>query len=141
MPGVFIANTLDEQPETVPVAPMAPAPPGGTLPPPPAHNGPAYWIKVSAQQDGTFTVTNSRNGFVKTYRAEAAPSGEDRQPETCGEHRNQERPEPVGAQCPRDSAVQGSAPIATKHETSGLPFSREALRRHPMLITIFSDYV
>ena len=32
-----------------------------------AHT-PAYWIKLSAQQDGTFTVTNSRNGFSKTYR-------------------------------------------------------------------------
>ena len=69
VPGMFIASTLDEQPETVPVAPMAPAPPGGTLPPPPAHNGRAFWIKVSAQQDGTFTVVNSRNGFGKTYRA------------------------------------------------------------------------
>jgi competence protein ComEC len=69
VPGVFIANTLDEQPENVPVTPMAPAPPGVTLPPPPAHNGKAFWIKVSAQQDGTFTVTNSRNGFGKTYRA------------------------------------------------------------------------
>jgi hypothetical protein len=32
-----------------------------------AAHTPAYWIKVSAQQDGTFTVTNSRNGFTKTY--------------------------------------------------------------------------
>jgi hypothetical protein len=32
----------------------------------PQHR-PAYWIKVSAQADGTFTVTNSRNGFTKTY--------------------------------------------------------------------------
>ena len=31
--------------------------------------GHAYWIKVSAQQDGTFTVTNTRNGFSKTYAA------------------------------------------------------------------------
>jgi competence protein ComEC len=31
-----------------------------------AHT-PAYWIKVSAKADGTFTVTNSRNGFSKTY--------------------------------------------------------------------------
>jgi competence protein ComEC len=31
------------------------------------HTGPAYWIKVSAQADGSFTVTNSRNGFSKTY--------------------------------------------------------------------------
>jgi beta-lactamase superfamily II metal-dependent hydrolase len=29
----------------------------------------AKWIKLSAQSDGTFTVTNSRNGFSKTYRA------------------------------------------------------------------------
>ena len=28
----------------------------------------AYWIKVSAQEDGTFTVTNARNGFSKVYR-------------------------------------------------------------------------
>ena len=33
----------------------------------PAHNGDAYWIKLSAQSDGTFTVTNARNGFVKKY--------------------------------------------------------------------------
>ncbi len=28
----------------------------------------AHWLKLSAQSDGTFTVTNSRNGFNKTYR-------------------------------------------------------------------------
>ena len=27
----------------------------------------AHWIKVSAAADGAFTVTNSRNGFSKTY--------------------------------------------------------------------------
>jgi beta-lactamase superfamily II metal-dependent hydrolase len=32
----------------------------------PDHNG-AHWIKVAAQADGAFTVTNSRNGFSKTY--------------------------------------------------------------------------
>jgi competence protein ComEC len=32
-----------------------------------AHAGPAFWIKVSAHQDGSFTVTNTRNGFTKTY--------------------------------------------------------------------------
>jgi hypothetical protein len=32
------------------------------------EHSPAYWIKVSALPDGTFTVTNSRNGFSKTYR-------------------------------------------------------------------------
>jgi hypothetical protein len=32
----------------------------------PPHT-PAHWIKVSAQENGTFTVTNSRNNFSKTY--------------------------------------------------------------------------
>jgi beta-lactamase superfamily II metal-dependent hydrolase len=63
--GMYIAN-LDES--TVPVAPMIPAPPGTTVPPAPQHDGPAHWIKVSAEQDGSFSVTNSRNGFTKTYR-------------------------------------------------------------------------
>ena len=35
---------------------------------PPAGHSPAYLIKVTAQQDGTFTVANTRNGFSKTYR-------------------------------------------------------------------------
>lgn len=33
-----------------------------------AAHTPAYLIKVTAQQDGTFTVTNTRNNFSKTYR-------------------------------------------------------------------------
>jgi len=33
------------------------------------HTGPAFWIEVSAQADGTFTVTNTRNNFTKTYAA------------------------------------------------------------------------
>lgn len=33
-----------------------------------AHT-PAYWIKVTARQDGSFTVINSRNGFTKQYAA------------------------------------------------------------------------
>ena len=44
IPGIFVANIVDD----------------------PQHS-PAYWIKVSAQPDGSFTVTNSRNGFRKTY--------------------------------------------------------------------------
>jgi hypothetical protein len=47
-PGIFIAN-LDEP---------------GT-----PHSGPAYSIKVSAREDGSFVVTNTRNGFSKTYGA------------------------------------------------------------------------
>jgi beta-lactamase superfamily II metal-dependent hydrolase len=67
VPGLFIANGVDEPLAAMPVVPIAA--PGPDAPPPPAHNGPAYWIKVSAQQDGTFTVTNARNGFAKTYAA------------------------------------------------------------------------
>jgi len=33
------------------------------------HNGPAHWLKVSALSDGSFSVTNSRNGFTKSYGA------------------------------------------------------------------------
>jgi beta-lactamase superfamily II metal-dependent hydrolase len=33
------------------------------------HTGPAFYIKVAAESDGTFTVTNTRNGFSKTYTA------------------------------------------------------------------------
>src|SRR5712692_5398114 len=65
VPGMFIANTVDEQQPAIPIAPTPP--PGPDAAPPPAHNGTAYWIKLSAQQDGSFTVTNMRNGFSKTY--------------------------------------------------------------------------
>jgi beta-lactamase superfamily II metal-dependent hydrolase len=43
-PGLFIAN-LDEK------------------------HGTSHWIKVSAREDGSFTVTNTRNGFAKAYPA------------------------------------------------------------------------
>jgi competence protein ComEC len=71
VPGMFIANAFDEQPAAIPIEPMPPPQPGaaGTTPPP-SHNGTAYWIKVSAEQDGSFTVTNSRNGFSKKYGVE-----------------------------------------------------------------------
>jgi competence protein ComEC len=46
--GVFIANGVDP----VEIAP---------------EHKPAYWIKISVQPDGTFTVTNTRNNFSKTY--------------------------------------------------------------------------
>jgi competence protein ComEC len=55
------------------VAPPAGAPPagrqgGGRGGPGVPHTGPAFPIKVSAQADGTFTVTNTRNGFSRTYK-------------------------------------------------------------------------
>jgi hypothetical protein len=52
----------------MPIAPMAAPAPGPGAPPAPVHNGPAYWIKLTAEQDGSYTVTNARNGFGKTYR-------------------------------------------------------------------------
>ena len=87
-PGVFIAN-LDE-PAVIaaviapPAAAAAPAgtgqpapgtPPAGqgatpATPRPGQHNGPAHVIKVSARADGSFTVSNARNGFTKTYPVE-----------------------------------------------------------------------
>jgi hypothetical protein len=69
VPGMLIANPFDEQPAAMPVAPVVLPQQAAAQPPAPQHNGPAYWLKVSAQQDGSFTVTNSRNGFSKTYRA------------------------------------------------------------------------
>ncbi len=71
VPGMFIANSFDEQQPAMPVAPMTPPPQGQgqQAAPVPPHNGPAFYIKVSAQQDGTFTVTNGRTGFGKTYRS------------------------------------------------------------------------
>ena len=82
--GVFIANVDD----AATIANVLTAPPRGGGPGGGAPGGggpgngapggggrgagagahtPAYWIKVSAKADGTFTVTNSRNGFSKTY--------------------------------------------------------------------------
>jgi hypothetical protein len=65
VPGMFIANGVDDSPVALPIAPAPAPPPGGA--PPPAHNGAAYWIKLTAQQDGTYTVSNTRNSFSKTY--------------------------------------------------------------------------
>ena len=64
-----------QTPPSAPVPPAGAAPQGSGAGAPggrgaaaaAAAHTPAYWIKVSAQPDGTFTVTNSRNGFTKTY--------------------------------------------------------------------------
>jgi competence protein ComEC len=64
VPGLFIANVFDTPLTAMAMAPLAPT--DGAAPPP-AHNGMAYWIKVSARSDGRFTVTNGRNGFGKRY--------------------------------------------------------------------------
>ncbi len=73
--GVFIANVDD----AAPIAAVLTAPPptpgtgrggggGGGGGNAAAAHTPAYYIKVSAQSDGSFTVTNTRNQFSKTYR-------------------------------------------------------------------------
>ena len=67
VPGMFIANVFDEPQAAMPVAPMVFPARGEDVPPAPTHNGMAYWIKVSARSDGSFTVTNGRNAFSKTY--------------------------------------------------------------------------
>ena len=67
VPGMFIANLIDEPQSTMPVAAMPQPGRGSGAPPPPVHNGTAYWIKVSAAEDGSFTLTNGRTGFSKTY--------------------------------------------------------------------------
>jgi competence protein ComEC len=61
-PGLFIANV--EEPEVV-AGVLTKTPPQGRG----GHTGAAFWIKVSARADGSFTVTNTRNNFSKTYRA------------------------------------------------------------------------
>jgi hypothetical protein len=78
-PGVFIANIDDNEtiagvltapppaPRGAAGAPAARGRPGGAGGAAAAHT-PAYWLKVSAERDGTFTITNPRNGFSKTYR-------------------------------------------------------------------------
>jgi beta-lactamase superfamily II metal-dependent hydrolase len=83
-PGVFVANIDDNATIANVLTAPPPAPRGAGAAPggppgagggragggrgnaPPPHT-PAYWIKVTAQQDGTFTVLNARNGFSKTY--------------------------------------------------------------------------
>src|SRR5438552_9808806 len=74
VPGLFIANIIDQQQQAMPVAPLPPPPQGPQTPPPPEHNGKAYYIKISAQPDGVITVMNMRNGLSKTYGAK--PAGE-----------------------------------------------------------------
>ena len=36
------------------------------------------WIRLSARDDGSFTVTNGRNGFTKSYARPQPPTGESR---------------------------------------------------------------
>ena len=78
--GVFIAN-VDEPAVIANVLTSPPGqraggpaggggggqPPSGQGATTPAAHSPAYYIRISAREDGSFTVTNTRNGFTKTY--------------------------------------------------------------------------
>ena len=67
VPGMFIANLLDEPWPRCRWRRWRRRSRGRTRRPRPSTTATAYWIKVSAQPDGSFTVTNARNGFSKTY--------------------------------------------------------------------------
>jgi hypothetical protein len=62
-PGLFIAN-IDDAATIAGV--LTAAPPGGRGN---AAHAPSYWLKVSANADGSFTIANPRNGFSRTYAA------------------------------------------------------------------------
>ena len=65
VPGMFIANTFDDPQLRCPWRRcLRHARCGSTCSADPQC---PYWIKVSANPDGTFTVNNSRNQFTKTY--------------------------------------------------------------------------
>jgi competence protein ComEC len=73
-PGVMIANV--DEPAQVAAIITAPAAAGQTTaaapPAGPAGNAghaPAHYLKVTARTDGSFQITNSRNGYAKTYAA------------------------------------------------------------------------
>ena len=93
-PAMFVAN-IDDNATLATVLTAAPAGPGSAPAPPPGPPGiraggapgqrqgggrgappggaaaahtPAYLIKITAASDGSFVVTNTRNGFQKTYK-------------------------------------------------------------------------
>ena len=72
VPGLFIANTLDDPITAMPIEPGVEPPRNIGMP---VHDEKAYYIKVSAQADGSFTVTNQRNMFRKTYGARSTSEG------------------------------------------------------------------
>jgi competence protein ComEC len=63
-PGLRIAN-VDEPAQLAAIVAGSEPPAGANGN---AAHAPAYYIKVSARTDGSFTVTNSRNKYSKTYR-------------------------------------------------------------------------
>jgi len=69
-PATFVAN-VDDQAVVAGVltAPAGQGGRGGGLGGGAAAHTPAHMITVRAQADGTFTVTNTRTSFRKTYRS------------------------------------------------------------------------
>ena len=61
-PGMFIAN-LDSASTIARVLTAAPGQGGAGN----QEHSPAHYIRISARADGSFTVTNTRNGFTKAY--------------------------------------------------------------------------
>ena len=61
-PGVFIAN-VDDAATIASVVTGAQGAPSASA----AAHSPAHYLKISARPNGSFTVTNTRNGFTKTY--------------------------------------------------------------------------
>jgi competence protein ComEC len=63
-PAAFIANvdTPSQIAAVLTAAPGSQGPGDGD-----SEHSPAHYIKISARADGSFTVTNERNGFVKEY--------------------------------------------------------------------------
>lgn len=62
-PGALIAN-IDSAST---IASVLTATPGGPRVREDQAHAPAHYIRISARADGSFTVTNTRNGFMKTY--------------------------------------------------------------------------
>ncbi|HEX7941583.1 MAG TPA: MBL fold metallo-hydrolase [Gemmatimonadaceae bacterium] len=62
-PAAFIAN-VDNPSQIATVLTVAPGGQGGAGD---SEHSPAHYIKISARADGSFTVMNERNGFVKKY--------------------------------------------------------------------------
>jgi beta-lactamase superfamily II metal-dependent hydrolase len=65
-PGMMIAN-IDAPDQLAAVITGATTLPAGNTGM--AAHSPAHYLKVSARQDGSFTVTNTRNGYSRTYAA------------------------------------------------------------------------
>jgi beta-lactamase superfamily II metal-dependent hydrolase len=68
-PAQGVAATSNAAPSPA----QAPAAPGGRGRGNAAGHSPAYWLKIAAYPDGSFTIANPRNGFSKTYPPRATP--------------------------------------------------------------------